>query len=238
MFEFPQIIAHRGASFSAYENSYSAFKEAIRQHADMIELDIHLTQDGFFIIHHDPVIKYENQTFNIADTKLEEIENLSLPNGEKVPLLSDVLRSFLADIAFNIEIKCEISENQFNDVLLEAGGDNSKIIVSSFKLKVLEELKEKKLNYKLGFLYTFPNNRDLKMALRYSYIDSFNPYYRFLTKKRIRLFHDLKKEVITWTVDKKANILKLVKNGVNGIITNRPEPTRKIVEGYIKKRDN
>ena len=53
----PLIIAHRGSSIHAYENSLSAFELAVKQKADMIELDTHLTQDGFFVIYHDNVIK-------------------------------------------------------------------------------------------------------------------------------------------------------------------------------------
>ncbi len=63
MINNPLIIAHRGASDEAYENSFSAFNLAVEQGADMIELDTHLTKDGFFVVHHDPKIKYKNQSY-------------------------------------------------------------------------------------------------------------------------------------------------------------------------------
>ena len=65
----PIVIAHRGASEDAYQNSMKAFELAVQQKADMIELDTHLTIDGTFIVHHDPIIKFEEFEYVIAETK-------------------------------------------------------------------------------------------------------------------------------------------------------------------------
>ena len=104
---YPFIIAHRGSSIDAYENSSSAFNLAVKQKADMIELDAHLTQDGHFIIYHDSVIKLQGENYVIANTKLEKIQKLSLPNGESIPLLEEVLKRLLPSIQFNVEIKSQ-----------------------------------------------------------------------------------------------------------------------------------
>ncbi len=61
----PLIIAHRGSSEEAYENSMDAFSLAVSQKADMIELDTHLTSDGIFIVHHNKRIVYENKKYLI-----------------------------------------------------------------------------------------------------------------------------------------------------------------------------
>ncbi|MHA1303896.1 MAG: glycerophosphodiester phosphodiesterase [Candidatus Heimdallarchaeaceae archaeon] len=226
--DFPLIIAHRGASKDAYENSYSAFELAVKQKADMIELDTHLTSDGYFVVHHDPVISYQNQSFTIKDITLEVLDNIRLPNGEKIPLLSDTLEKFLPSIAFNIEVKCPIERKQFDELLNGVGGDCSKIIVSSFNANVLTELKEKKLGYSLAFLYTFPWDKPYEMAKR-KYVDALNPYYRFLTKKRVQKYHALKKSVYTWTINGKKHTIKALKKQVNGIITDQPKETRELV---------
>ena len=68
---YPLIIAHRGASKEAFENSFESFQLAIEQKADMIELDTHLTNDGYFIVHHDADIKYKNKSYVISKTRVE-----------------------------------------------------------------------------------------------------------------------------------------------------------------------
>ncbi|UJG40480.1 MAG: glycerophosphodiester phosphodiesterase [Candidatus Heimdallarchaeum aukensis] len=225
----PLIIAHRGASAEAYENSFSAFKLAVEQKADMIELDTHLTKDGFFIVHHDPEIKYNNRSYLIKETTFEELKKIKLPNNERIPLLKDVLQQFIPSISINVEIKCKIKKEQFYDCLREIDIDYSKIMVSSFHPEVIEELKNRKLGFSLAFLFLFPNKK-VKEFIKREYIDTVNPYYRFLNKSNMQYFKKLNKKVVTWTVDKKRTIKKCLKLKVDGIITNKPRDTRKIVE--------
>ena len=233
---YPLIIAHRGSSINAYENSLAAFELAIKQKADMIELDTHLTQDGFFVVYHDGVIKLQGENFVISKTKLENIKQLSLPNGEPVPILEDVLKRFLPSIQFNVEIKCKVKREQFEDLLNEVGGDNSKIIVSSFRFSVMDELKNSKLGYDLAFLYFFLTPK-IKQKVALNYITAFNPNHTFLREKHVNFYHENKKKVYPWTIDAEKDIKKLVKKRVDGIITNDPENTRKIVESQLKIQD-
>jgi len=229
---YPLIIAHRGSSLEAYENSFAAFKLAVKQKADMIELDTHLTQDGFFIIYHDGIIKLQGKPYVISRTKLETLQLLSLPNGESIPLLDDVLRLLLPSIKFNVEIKCSVTRKQFEDMLNEVGGDNTRIIISSFRTAVMEELKNSKLGYDLAFLYLFLTPK-IKKMVDLNYISAFNPNHVFLREKHVKFFHQKKKKVYPWTIDAEKDIKKLVKKRVDGIITNDPEKTRKIMEALI-----
>ena len=79
----PRVLAHRGASGHALENSLAAFREAIRLGADGVELDIHTTADGCLLIHHDPVISGLGP---IASHPLQAIRATPLPNGEPIPI--------------------------------------------------------------------------------------------------------------------------------------------------------
>ena len=87
---FPLIMAHRGASTEAYENSMEAFQLAVDQKADMIELDVHLTKDNQLLVHHDKDLKFDNQVFPIKFTTLEKIRAFRLPNFKTVCLPSDI----------------------------------------------------------------------------------------------------------------------------------------------------
>ncbi len=230
----PTIVAHRGSSKDAFPNSLESFRLAVKQKADMIELDTHLTQDGHFIVHHDSTIRLKEKVCIISSTKLEAIQELRLPNGEPIPLLKDVLKQLLPSIRFNVEVKCAVKRNQFEGLLKEIGEDSTRIVVSSFRFDVMNELKDSEFGYNLAFLYYFFTPKIKKMA-DLNYISDFNPKYRYLREKHVKMFHHKKKKVFPWTIDEEKIILKLLKKRVDGIITNDPEETRKIVESVIEK---
>ena len=84
----PRIIAHRGASGYEYENSLAAFRRAVMLDADGVELDVHATRDGAFVVHHDRELP---DVGAIPLLSLAEVRAARLRNGERVPLLSEVL---------------------------------------------------------------------------------------------------------------------------------------------------
>ena len=229
---FPLIIAHRGASKDGYQNSMEAFQLAVDQKADMIELDIHLTKDNHFVVHHDKDLNYQGNSYPIKSTTLEKIQSFRLPNGEPIPLFKDVLERFHKLIRFNIEIKCNIQRNQFNNLLKEVGINTSETVVSSFLHEVHMELKETDLEYQLAYLYLFPTFHN-KRAAKNEFIAAMNPFAGFVRKKAVKFYHSLGKKVYPWTVDDEKTIKRLVSYNVDGIITNRPKETRKFIESII-----
>ncbi len=235
--KFPLIIAHRGASAEEHANSMKAFDLAVKQKADMIELDTHLTKDGYFIVFHDDSIPYKESRLVISETNLETIQKFKLPNGESIPLLEDVLKQFLSKIKFNIELKCDVTKEQFHSVLNEVGGDNSRILISSFLHEPIVNLKEKSLGYELAYLYIFPIYQNKSVALN-EFIDAMNPFYRFLKKKAVNFYHKKGKKVYPWTINDEKQIRKLVRKQVDGIITDLPKNTREIVSSEIKEMNN
>ena len=228
---FPIVIAHRGASEDAYQNSMKAFELAVQQKADMIELDTHLTSDGIFIVHHDPIIKFEGFEYVIAETKLDAIQNMKLPSKDDIPLLEDVLVSFLSKIKFNIEIKCSVTKKQFDDFLNNIGANTNRIVVSSFLSDVMFGLSDTSLDYALAYLFLFPPKKGKKMA-KEPFISAINPYYRLLSSSHVNYYHSLGKKVYPWTVNRKNDILKLVRKKVDGIITDCPKKTRDIINQF------
>ena len=232
-YRYPSIIAHRGSSIEAYENSFAAFQLAISQKADMIELDTHITKDGHFIVYHDGIIKLDEEEYVISKTKLETIQQLSLPNGDPIPILDDVLKQFLPSISFNVEIKCPITKKQFEDMLERIGVDSSKIIVSSFLFEVINTLKDMTLGYSLAFLYVLPTAKNKKIS-NLDYVSAMNPFHKLLNSKQVQYYHKNSKKVYPWTIDREKDIRKLIKKRVDGIITNKPKETRDIINGILK----
>jgi glycerophosphoryl diester phosphodiesterase len=110
----PSVIAHRGASGEAPENTLAAFREAWNQKADGIELDIWLTKDGRIVVIHDGSTKRTaSRNLDVKNQPLEELRNLDAGvwkgqkwKNEPIPTLEEVLDVLPAGKLVYIEIKC------------------------------------------------------------------------------------------------------------------------------------
>ena len=95
------VIAHRGASRDEPENSLAAFRTAVAQDADGIELDIHGTTDGELVVVHDPVI----DGTPIGALPASAVRRHRLENGEVIPTLTDSLKAIGLETDVFIEAK-------------------------------------------------------------------------------------------------------------------------------------
>jgi glycerophosphoryl diester phosphodiesterase len=112
----PLIAAHRGSSGEAPENTMAAFRLAVEQQADWIELDVRLTKDFFLVVHHDRnVERTTNGKGSIWNFTLEELRMLDAGSwfgpqfkGERIPTLRQVMELLLpTDVKLNIEVKTD-----------------------------------------------------------------------------------------------------------------------------------
>lgn len=109
----PWVIAHRGATLEAPENTLAAFRRAIALGADLIELDVHQTADGHLVVIHDETVdRTTNGSGLVRDMTLREVCSLDAGSwlgagfsGERVPMLSEVLELTGGKIGLAIEIK-------------------------------------------------------------------------------------------------------------------------------------
>lgn len=92
----PLIFGHRGASGYEFENTLKAFSKAIEMGADGLETDCWLLADGTVAINHDKAIKIPGQDkmANISNLTLQELKNIQLPNGEKIPTLREFFEKY------------------------------------------------------------------------------------------------------------------------------------------------
>jgi glycerophosphoryl diester phosphodiesterase len=110
----PLIVAHRGASHDAPENTLAAFKLAWEQGADAVEGDFMLTADGEIVCFHDKTTKrLTDQDLEVSKTTLAELQNLDLGSWKdqafeetKIPVLSEVLATLPEGKQIFVEIKC------------------------------------------------------------------------------------------------------------------------------------
>src|SRR5690625_6609337 len=109
----PLIIAHRGASGNAPENTLAAFQLAVEEGADGIELDVHLSKDGeLVVIHDDTLDRTTNGTGRVQDKDLDELKTYDAGSwfdskfaSERIPLLQEVIDILPDDVFLNVEIK-------------------------------------------------------------------------------------------------------------------------------------
>ena len=125
------IVAHRGDMKNAPENTLSAFEHAIAKGADIVELDVHLTQDNILVVHHDYYLGRTNEgTGYISDYTFAELRRLDVGEwfgeqfaGEKMPTFADVLDLGKGEVRFEIEIRTPTLQclKQIADEIANAG---------------------------------------------------------------------------------------------------------------------
>ena len=101
-----KLIAHRGDTKSNTENTLSAFKAALENGADAIELDVHLTSDGALVVHHDYYLgNPDNGEGKIYEKDLAYIQSLKIGDAEKIPTLEEVFELIGNKLQYEIELK-------------------------------------------------------------------------------------------------------------------------------------
>ncbi|HID15455.1 MAG TPA: glycerophosphodiester phosphodiesterase, partial [Candidatus Atribacteria bacterium] len=102
------VVAHRGASAYEPENTLRAIRRAIEIGADVVEIDVRLTKDGYPVVIHDETVdRTTNGSGLVNEFSLDELRKLDAGKGEKIPLLSEVLDLVAGKINVFIEIKVD-----------------------------------------------------------------------------------------------------------------------------------
>src|SRR5919206_3931471 len=102
----PLVIAHRGASAYAPENTMPAFELAVRQNADMLELDVQRSADGALVVFHDETTaRWDGRARRVVDCRLDELRALDI-GGARVAELAEVC-AFARErgVRLNVELK-------------------------------------------------------------------------------------------------------------------------------------
>jgi glycerophosphoryl diester phosphodiesterase len=239
------IIAHRGASHDAPENSLSAFKLAIDQGADGFEADFYLTSDGKIACFHDKdTERIAGKKLLVAKTPLAELQALDVGSwkgprwkGERLPTMDDVLAAVPRDKLVFLELKSSVEIVGPMKKVIEASTlDPKQIVIISFHADAIAECKKQMPHIKALWLCRYedkdkngrfePGVEEVAATLKRIHADGFNSqavpeHFNEAFIKRLReLGCD---EFSVWTVDdpKVADFYKRL--GAWAITTNRPE---------------
>lgn len=217
----PRILAHRGASGYAVENSLEAFREARRRGADGVELDVHPSADGAFIVHHDPEVPGAGA---IAGLTLSKIKARVLANGETIPTLAEALA---ASAGLEVWVELKALDPGLDEALLEAvgGPDPALIGVHSFDHRIIARLGNRMPGLRRGVLsVSYPVDPVIQM--RDAGAQFLWQEWRSIDAELVQEIHRMGGEVIAWTVPDAGAARRLADLGVDALCGNFPDRLR------------
>jgi glycerophosphoryl diester phosphodiesterase len=225
-----RFIAHRGLSSISPENSIPAFELAGKNGAWGCETDTQMTSDGIWIIMHDKTVdRTTNGTGNVADLTIGEVKSLKIDFGNNIEMYPNLTvptleEYFLVckkwDMIPIVEIKNYIGIIAYDSFieLVKKHGLENKIIVLSFDLPVLQEIRNRSKKIMLQLVTNAPFDEsiinDIK-ALGNSGIDP--NYYRITSKEIVEQYHQAGLVVNTWTVNDYEAVKTMINYGVDFI---------------------
>jgi glycerophosphoryl diester phosphodiesterase len=236
------VIAHRGASAYAPENTMAAFELAVRQGADMAELDVQRSADGVLMVFHDEETRrWDGRRRRMVDCTYAELRELNI-GGERVATLAEVA-AFAREynLALNVEIKQPGIGAEVVQALREARIEELTLI-SSFAPAALSEVRAAAPSMRLAYLMGTDTIRpDVRfreswpmLALRSVGAYAWHPTYQIpMVLRVIPLVQRAGYRVNVWTVNDERLMQQLLDVGADGIITDRPDMLRRLIDERV-----
>lgn len=224
-----KVTAHRGHSRAAPENTISAVRKAIDSGADFAEIDVLLTSDGVPVLLHDSDLKRTaGDVQRISDVTFEQARLLDVGSwfspqfvGETIPTLSEVLELSKGKIKLNIELKIYDPDPRLVPAIVQQivdHGFESDCIVTTFKYETLQEIKRLSPRLKTGQIIAHALGDVSRLE-----VDALSVRANWLMDSVLRQAHQQGMEVHVWTVNEAADMYRLIKRGVDNIITDDPD---------------
>lgn len=214
------VIAHRGASRAAPENTVEAFRLAVEMGADGVELDVRRAADGQLVVHHDAAL---------ADGRLiTRTPSTELPDSIAT---FDAALDACDGIFVNIEIKNDPTEPDYDitewvahavTARLVGRGGGPRWLVSSFRRETIERVHQVLPSVRTAWLVPELTERVLAACVEGGHA-AVHPWVGALTESQVYAAHGHGIAVNTWTCDEPARIAELIAWGVDGICTNVPD---------------
>ncbi len=236
------IVAHRGASHDAPENTLAAFKLAWEQGADAAEGDFYLTRDGRIICIHDKDTKrIAGTAWNVVEKTFDELRTLDVGSwkgktfaAERLPSLTEVLATMPAGRRFFIEIKCgpEIVPVLKAD-LEKTRARPEELVIISFNADVIAAAKKALPKIKAYWLTSYKQDKQTQAwsptidavlgTLKRIKADGLSTNaHDIVDAAFVAKLREAKMEFHCWTVDDPKVARRFIKLGVQSITTNRP----------------
>ena len=246
--------AHRGASESTPENTLAAFRAGTDQGADLIEIDVQRSADGELVVIHDTNLARttnvedlfpDRAPWNVSDFTAAEMQTLDAGSwkgaqftGEKLPTFAEaieVIRKSGSGMLLEIKapelytgIEADVSAalRESRGYVQSAVGQD-KLVVQSFNFDSMKAFTELEPTVPVGLLGTPRIDQLPELA---TWADQVNPFHSSIDAAYVAEVHRLGMDVLVWTVNTEADMLRAIDLGVDGLITNRPDVLNTLLE--------
>ena len=238
----PEIIAHRGASHDAPENTLASVNLAWQRNARSVEIDVYLSRDKQVVVYHDKTTKrIGGRDRAVKDQTLEELRQLDVGSwknpefkGEQIPTLDDVLETVPAGSHLFIEIKAGVEIVPYvAEMLHQWRPAHRRAVVIAFSFDVATSMKRAMPGIPVYWLVSFEQSKqdgrwqpDVDSVIRKTKeagLDGLDTNYTpLLTRELVARVHAEGLGYYVWTVNDPADARTLREIGIDGITTDRP----------------
>ena len=239
----PLVLGHRGASAEAPENTLAAFRLALEQGADGVELDVWRCRSGEVVVAHDEdLLRVGGAPLRIPDATLRELRAVDVGawkgarwRGQRIPLLAEVLEALPRAIV-NVELKSRGRDlglaHAAAEVIWRAGA-GGRVIVSSFDWRLVAAFRLASPDVATGLLFDATRAWSLRVwaGIRTLRPSAVHPDRGLATDARVRAWSARGLGVNVWTVDDPGEAARLARAGAAAVITNVPATIRRAIPG-------
>jgi glycerophosphoryl diester phosphodiesterase len=223
------IVAHRGASSLATENTIESFKKAIEIGVDMIEFDVRRIRDQALIVYHDELMEGKP----VKELTYDDISKMTIRQGFSVPTLEEVLKCTSGKVKLDVEIKEGGYEKEVVE-LVSRYFKRDQFVITSFYDPCIKRIKDNHPDVKVGLILGisktehpirtrisefFPDRR-----CREAKADFLVPHWRLLWFGFLDRAKRYNKPVFVWTVNDERKIWEMLRDErIDAIITDKPD---------------
>lgn len=246
----PLIIAHRGASSEAEENTLEAVQLAIQDGADMIEMDLNSTKDQVLVLSHNDRLSLRHPNLKISKLTYEELREKT---GVEFPRLTDVISQIPSHILINLDLKKTTMDLAIEKIISPPEiqkriyfDSNNAFLLQRYEVffpqakSVFNSTLANPLNiadtpiaamaiFFLALFLSFFSRLIFRRKLNQFFPDYVSLNTRLCSRKNVEFFHKLGIKVMVCPVNKEKNMRKFIDIGVDGIKTDRPKVLSDIV---------
>lgn len=230
------VIAHRGASLQAPENTLAAIRRAVDDGADWVEIDVQETADGKVVVFHDSDFKrVGGKPLKIWDATSKQLPGIEIGSWfdpefseETTPSLREVLELCRDRSGVLIELKYYGHDQQLEQRVIDIVEEENmqdQVMVMSLSYTGVQKVRQLRPDWKVGLLSTVALGDITQLDVDFLGLNS-----RAATKMLINRAHQNGIEIYVWTVNDPLDISTMASRGVDGIITDAPDRAIKVLK--------
>jgi len=258
----PRIFAHRGDSVNYPENTLPAFQSAVEMGVDVIETDVHRTKDGRFVVmHDDSVERMTDGAGKVSKLTLAEVKKLDAgyrwsPDGKgfpfrgkgfEIPTLEEMLGAFPGQ-RFNVDLKDDNPAQvcAFCDLLVSCGAAERVLTASEYSgnlknaRRILPAMATSASRWEIiGIFFLYRSSlihakkRIVADALQ---VPEFYGTSHIVTRGFVRRLHNMGVRVHVWTINREADMKRLLDIGVDAIMSDDPALLKRVMAEHVPAR--